>query len=553
MTNYLSDFLTGFGEGIENAANRFNNGLTLGLTDKINPDAVRLKEELQRRADIADVGGMQATNSALAEIGGGLYPAAKFINLAGKAGLTGATQLAAAGGLEEATRGAINSENLSDVPANALSEGAVGAAFGGVTGFALNSLIKGANLLKNDIGKGIVYLRDKLGVDELNKMITEARETGRSLLEVTDQKALNILDKARLQTEEAGDIIDKNVQNIKRQAIDKADEFLDKTFTTNFGWKTAEDVKEAADHASGRIFKGLYNLGDITTFSPDLALFIKGNPLVKHAIKSVKNDITVPKEIRKLPFGDMQILERARQRLDDMATKAYMKGDKSRIKDITAQKNAFLDEMYKAVPEYDKALRIYEQAHRMKEAVDKGAEVFKRNVNPEKFAEEFNKLETYEKDALKLGLKDKIYEIIGNTNTTGGWKALTYNNVIKKIKAVLGKEAGQELIDFANHEVRRQGNVNKLLGGSKTAEKQIKKKPFGWVNTTIEALNTLGDVGKASRNKGVAKIMTEGSAETAEKALKSLDNPLDKVLMHYMNATPEVSALANYLAKISKL
>lgn len=553
MANYLKEFLTGFGEGVENATNRGLNGLALGLMDKINPEAVRLKDELQERANNTGVGGVQAINSSAAEIAGGLYPASKFINIAGKSGLSGLKQLMLAGGLEESIRGAINSDNLKDIPANVLSSGAVGTLMSGATGFLFNSLVSGANLLRRDVGKGIVYLKEKLGTDELNNLITEARETGRSLVEVADQKALNILDKARLQTEEAADIIDKNVGGIKRKAVDKADDFLDGIFSTKQGWKTAEEVKEAADHASGVIFSDLYQLGDITKRNPDLATFIKGNDLVKSAIRSVKNDVRVPPEVRKLPYGDMQILERARQRLDDMATKAYISGDKSAIKDITAQKNEFLTQMYNAVPQYDKALRIYEQAHRLRESVDKGAQVFKRNVNPEKFAEDFKKLEEYEKDAMKLGLKDKIYEILGNTNTTGGWKVMTNKNVMKKIKTVLGEEEGQKLIDFANHEVRRQGNINKLLGGSKTAEKQIKKVPFSLINTGIELINTFGDVGRKSRNKGIAKLMTSPNSKLADKAASSLDSSVNKALLRYLNATPEVSALANFLASQSKL
>jgi len=278
--------------------------------------------------------------------------------------------------------------------------------------------------------------------------------------------------------------------------------------------------------------------------------FIKGNDLVKYAIRQVKNDVTVPKEIRKLPYGDMRILERARQRLNDMAGRAVATGNKSQIKDITEAKNAFLNSIYGAVPQYENALNIYNQAHRLREAVDMGEKVFKRSVNPEKFAEDFSKLEDYEKDALKLGLRDKIYEILG---TNGSWKNLTYRNVANKIKTVLGEEEGQKLIDFANHEVRRQGNINKLLGGSKTAEKQIKKVPFSLINTGIELINTFGDVGRKSRNKGIAKLMTNPSSDVAEKAINSLDNKIDNALLRYLNATPEVEALANYLAKESKL
>lgn len=553
MANYVGDFLTGFGEGIENATNRALNGITIGALDRINPEAVKLKEDLQQRADETGVGGAQATINALSEIGGGLLPASKALKVAELAGLTGVRALMGAGALEEGLRGAIKSKNLSDVPANALTDATIGAITSGSVGFAMKSLIGAANIMRSDVGKGIVYLKDKLGSDELNKIITEAREKGRSLVEVVEQKALNLLDKARLQTEPAGDIIDKNVKALVQKTADNADDVLDKTFTTAQGWKTAEEVKEAADHASGRIFKGLYALGDITKRSPDLLNFIKNNDLVKYAIRQVKNDVTVPKEIRKLPFGDMQILERARQRINDMASKAFNMGNKSQIKDITEAKNAFLGEMYKAVPEYDRALRIYEQAHRLREAVDSGVRVFKRSVNPEKFAEDFNKLESYEKDAMKLGLKDKIYEILGNTKNTGGWRALTLKNVQKKIKTVLGEEEGSKLIDFAEQEIKKNDNLNKLLGGSKTAEKQIKKVPFSWINTAIELANTMGDVGRKSRNVGIAKIMTSPTSEVAEKALKSLDNPIDKLLMRYMNATPEISALANYLAKESKL
>ena len=550
MRNYLGDFVSGFGEGVENATNRAINGLTLGLSDKINPEARFLQQELQERAENTGVGDAQKTLDTIAEIGGGLYPASKFLNIAGKTGLSGIKQLTAAGGLEGATRGIINSDSLGDAGKNAITEGAIGSLFSGVTGYAFNSLVSGANLLRKDVNKGIVYLRDKLGADELNSLISEARTTGRSLVEVADSKALNMLDKARLQTEDAADIIDTNVTNIKRKAVDKADEFLDSIFSTQQGWKTAEEVKEAADHASGQIFKGLYNLGDVTKISPDLDNFIKGNDLVKYAIRQVKNDVTVPKEIRKLPYGDMRILERARQRLNDMAGRAVATGNKSQIKDITEAKNAFLNSIYGAVPQYENALNIYNQAHRLREAVDMGEKVFKRSVNPEKFAEDFSKLEDYEKDALKLGLRDKIYEILG---TNGSWKNLTYRNVANKIKTVLGEEEGQKLIDFANHEVRRQGNINKLLGGSKTAEKQIKKVPFSLINTGIELINTFGDVGRKSRNKGIAKLMTNPSSDVAEKAINSLDNKIDNALLRYLNATPEVEALANYLAKESKL
>lgn len=516
----IKAFLEGWGEGIESGFNKANSGATLGATDWLDRKTQgspqkALQEQLQAEADAAGAGDFYKNANVLAEFGGSIYPTEKIykgVNMFAK----GTKALAGAGAIEQALKNIINSDSIDETTYN----GIVGALTGSITGGSLGlagKLAKGAwYLTKNSAQKGLSYLKEEIGEEALNGFINKAKEQGRSILEVINEKTANILHSAQRQTPEAKEIVSSRIDEIIAGSKDKADELVENFAGKTQGWENVEAVKEAADKGTKEIFDRVYAYGDISKKSPEVANFIKENDLIKSLIKEVKSD---PKfqDLKKLPDGDMRVLETVRQKLSRLYKDSGIKAEKDAILNTQSK---FLEKIKKAAPGYDEALSSYNTFHKIDEATDMAQQVFKGNVLPKKFAKDFDNLSDYEKDALKLGLKDELIKIIGKKKNDAGWGDLLSKNVQQKIKTVLGKENGQKLINFAKDEVKR----NKILDSvSSVTSKESNKIPYIYTNTINQVSDVIAriqGIGNKSRNIGIAELLSSPQAEAMEKAIK---------------------------------
>lgn len=526
---FIGDFAKGTYEGSKNAIQRAVNGATLGLYDRLDTalggDSVELKKRLQSEADATGFGDFHRNADAVAEFAGSIYPAAKTYQLASKF-TKGVGALATSGAIEESLRKMINSDSLDE----AGYDGLVGAITGGVTGGSLGlagKLMKGAWYLgKNSAQKALTYLKNEVGEETLNGFINKAKEEGRSILEVVNEKTASLLRSAQKQSPEAKEIVSSRIDDIAANSADKAEDLLENVLGKDQGWKTALEVKKAADYETKSAFDALNSAGDLARFDKSFEKFVKDNDLYKQAIKEVRKDVSLPKALRdqkQTPDTDFRILEAAREKLREMSNMAASANNLKKADRITKQTNDLLSRMDELLPEYKGAREIYQQAREIGETVKKGGQIFNRGVNPEKFAEDFNNLNQHQKDAYKLGLRDEVVKIIGGKSENNGWKSFLPKNVQSKIKTVLGKENGQKLIDFAREELKR---VDILKASKNISSEASNKFPYIYTNPANQAVDILSriqGIGKKQRNVGLAELLTSPEAEAMKKAIKDYE------------------------------
>lgn len=293
--------------------------------------------------------------------------------------------------------------------------------------------------------------------------------------------------------------------------------------------------------------------------------YVKKNPFVQSEISNVRKDLTLPQSVREAPDTSFDILNAVKKNIDDKINVAKRQGENELVSRLTGIKNELVGQIDAVAPEYAEARKIYENAYRFTDASELGKDVFSNSSSksPERFAKEYGKLSGEEKEAVKLGMRDELKNIInGKENPALGWKRVINENTQQKIRTVLGKEA-DGLIARANTKIRKMRNMNKLLSGSQTSEKQNLRDAYGLATEVASApQGAIGSVLKRvpwndGRNMGIAEIMTNPKlnleAEFAESVnpqgrinalYEFLTNPTDK-------RTNYQSALAAYLAGLS--
>ena len=176
----------------------------------------------------------------------------------------GLTDAAVQGGIY----GTTSADNWADVPANAAFGAAGGVAFGAALGGTAGILGKFAGMFRKggknakDAKAAIDYLRKELGDDAVNAMIKEARENNLSLAEVADQKALDIVQKARQQTPAARHTIADNLEKLESRNIDNSQNFIDDMFGKRSGYETVDDITEAAIEKTRPMYEEMEGMGD---------------------------------------------------------------------------------------------------------------------------------------------------------------------------------------------------------------------------------------------------------------------------------------------------
>lgn len=756
----LGSGLEGFGEGVVVGAERALNGATLGGYDWVDRNylggqAQARNEALRQRAEDAGVGGAYTAAELASEIGGASAGAGGAITKAlinrGAKGLGLALGDAA---IQSGIMGATSTDNIADLPINIAANVAAGTAFGGGLYGGAKLLGYASSLLRSNAKRGMDYLRSNLGDEAADAMIKEAQNSGRSLAEVADDKAIRAIQMARQNTEEAADIVSGNARKIEAASGDKSRALIDETLGNRGGFETVQELeaqakKEAAPlwedlnkkgdlakpainampgddenlvniiknnlkktsrrdysilqgigsqgsgrgysvtnqksvnainaeanglataediakelrkypefkgvsaadirgimtpqewHHTGKNFKktNYYdietlldeNLGktdlewlrhsslqktkqkdfisrlkdekgiDLTSAqkakvaykidtgydmppmrnsadvehyallhfqnkyselnaaaqaqgmatTSKLANYVKENDLIQREIGKIRKDATLSREVREAADTDFRVLQAVKENIDDQISVAKRQGEDKLVRRLVEQKNELLNRMDEVVPEYKAARQIYEDEKQFERAVDLGKDVFKSSVGVDEFAANTKGLSQNEKQALKLGLRDGLYDIITNAkNETLGWNKILPQKVQAKIRNVLGQTEGNKLINWANREIVRMRNFNKLLQGSQTAEKTALQVGKEILSKPVElATNWLN----RGRNIGIADITTRPSANLARETYNQLVAPqgwetIYQALNNPRGVTALNSAMAAYLA-----
>ena len=559
--NVAGSAVTGYGEGIENMTNRFVNGLTFGGYDWLDRhggnEGQRLNRRIHQNAEnaLGTVGDVAISAGDLgAEIGGNIYPGAAITRGLARAGVKSALgQAAAGGGIGGALYGATASDKLSDLPVNTI----VGGVGGTVGGAALHSAISGigtvGGLFRNNLKKGMDYIRKTKGDEYLQNMIDEATQKGVSLAEVADERGLKMVQMARQQTSDADDIITQNMQAIKDNVPNKNTETLNDMFGTKSGYRMAQEAEQEAMDKARPMFNDLESKGDLGA-SNTLSEVVKNNDVIGDTIKNVKRSYSMYKG---LPDTDAKVILQTHKLLSQQtkspdATLAYQA--KQALKEFDDALPADFREGLK------KANKIYKDNYQFAEAQKSAKDIFNKEISSEEFNDKFGKMTAEEKQALRGGLRDELFSIVENrTNETLGWNRVVPRPVKSKIRRVLGDEEGNKLIDYAQTQLKSMRNSNKVLSGSQTSEKQNLRDIASTGQRILD--NPTGILGAVSRmipsnnarNMGIARIMTNPSADLARSTYEQAISPqgweaVYQALYNPRGFTKYNTALAAYLA-----
>lgn len=556
--NVAGDALSGAGEGVLSGIGRLASGVSFGASDwldrKTGGTLAALDDRLQRRADNAGVGTLNKVAKVGTEIVGNIAPGGAITRgLAQKGVKSALAQSALGGGIGGALYGATASDKLSDLPVNTIVGG-----FGGtIGGAALHSAISGigtvGGLFRNNLKKGMDYIRKTKGDEYLQNMIDEATQKGVSLAEVADERGLKMVQMARQQTSDADDIITQNMQAIKDNVPNKNTETLNDMFGTKSGYRMAQEAEQEAMDKARPMFVDLESKGDLGA-SNTLSEVVKNNDVIGDTIKNVKRSYSMYKG---LPDTDAKVILQTHKLLSQQtkspdATLAYQA--KQALKEFDDALPADFREGLK------KANKIYKDNYQFAEAQKSAKDIFNKEISPEEFNDKFGKMTAEEKQALRGGLRDELFSIVENrTNETLGWNRVVPRPVKSKIRRVLGDEEGNKLIDYAQTQLKSMRNSNKVLSGSQTSEKQNLRDIASTGQRILD--NPTGILGAVSRmipwnnarNMGIARIMTNPSADLARATYEQAISPqgweaVYQALYNPRGFTKYNTALAAYLA-----
>ena len=199
------------------------------------------------------------------------------------------------------------------------------------------------------------------------------------------------------------------------------------------------------------------------------------DPIVQNAIKNVRSNpvwrtkvVEAPIQTSGLPDDDMQILQLAKERIDDQIDTAYRSGANKEAGNLLAVKKELLDVMDKSVPEYQKARNIYaDDSAFIDEIKDSPIAIIAELGNDAaKAGEKVMKMEkeeiAYIRDLYKdAGADEEFQDIIVQNlsrtlnklkdNAYSGFqtKAFGTQDVLDKYKVALSPEKYNDIKDFA--------------------------------------------------------------------------------------------------------
>lgn len=161
---------------------------------------------------------------------------------------------------------------------------------GAVASVALGGVVKAlgrfGGLFRKDPQKGMDYLRKQLGDDAVDALIQEAKDKNLSILEVVDEKGLDIAQMARQQTPEAKYTIAKNLREMDSQNTQNTQKFFDDMFGQRSGYETVDDIAQAAKQEAQPLYNELESMGDLETY--EITQKFKKLPMAEREILGIR-------------------------------------------------------------------------------------------------------------------------------------------------------------------------------------------------------------------------------------------------------------------------
>lgn len=248
-----------------------------------------------------------------------------------------------------------------------------------------------------------------------------------------------------------------------------------------------------------------------------LGKFVKDNDLIQNEIKKIRRNPEFPREMRNAADTDFNILDQVNQNLGEMIEDAKRDGHMPTVMRLTIQKNDLLKQMDKIAPQYKQARKLYEAKGKALRAQSVGEDIFDPKVTPDLMKRKIKDMEWLEQNSLKIGATSELLRKLGQApNEAVALGRMLNDNSIKKLEAVFGKPAAKVFREYVESETKRNRNMNKVLSGSQTSEKQsLRDKSNFFINLARNPTGIIGEVlGPAENrimnetNKAIAELLT---------------------------------------------
>ncbi|WP_407966017.1 hypothetical protein [Bartonella sp. C271] len=135
--------------------------------------------------------------------------------------------------------------------------------------------------------------------------------------------------------------------------------------------------------------------------------------------------------------SDMQLLIKAKEALDDKINSAQLKGENGYARDLIKIKQRLLSVLDSASPEYAQARKIYYDDHKISDALSKGKEALKKNIDLDMIKSQLAGMGSLERDAFRKGVREQIETASKNAN-----------NPENSLLSLFGTQNGQETLQY---------------------------------------------------------------------------------------------------------
>lgn len=413
-----------------------------------------------------------------------------------------------------------------DVVGGSAVDLAAGALLGGI----------GGKFLKGFSNKEYNAVKEAFTPQEIDNAI----KTGKPLLDSATEKGVLLAEYAKKDPEAAQIIKDYGWKRLAQQK-QEINALIDKRFGEKGSLQLLDELQAtSAKEAAPAWNKALYQIDKdgnvlLDNFGKEIGRTVDVNkftPAEIDYITKVYNNKATKYAVKGLPQNDMRILNYAKQLMDDDVAQYYAKAHKNQARELEKVRDAFVKKVDAANPDFAPARKITERRYRAEEALSAGKNFDAKSRK--NFLYDYEQMTPEQKQFYRLGVGEKLVEKT-NAKTEGGniYKKVFDAETLKRLKDIDFPDIKQ-ITDIAKAEQLSAANLERLIGGSQTAERLNAMKvgeskfnafsPLKGIKRALSGgiLDIAGDVFNPNQAK-IANILTNPQA--LQQAKTQINNP----------------------------
>jgi len=233
------------------------------------------------------------------------------------------------------------------------------------------------------------------------------------------------------------------------------------------------------------------------------------------------------------------VLDSVKKQLDSLVNADIKSGDNYSKSLNTENKKKIVDVLDRILPIYSEARKIQSDKFKIMDSYEMGKKITLPSTEVEPFKSAYKDLGEAERESLKLGLRDKLKEVLGRSENVTN--SAINRNMQDKIKTVLGKEEADKLIKSLKQVRKRAGSFNKLFAGSNTSEKQNASGLFEARDVNEALFKKVKDLfSKNMKEKDALNVAKTMTSKDVEELIKRFRQMRDLERRKY--TTPRLSA-----------